>query len=118
MIIAKLVGVAILGYLLGSIPFGVLISKKHAGVDVREYGSGKMGMANVMRTAGRKAAIAVFLLDFLKGVLAVVFAMLIAGNDYLMIGSISIGSFASQILAALVATFLSVSTNPSKLKPL
>ena len=72
MIIAKFVAVAVIGYLLGSVPFGVLITKKQAKVDVRQYGSGRMGAANVLRTAGSKAAAAVVALDLSKGVLAVV----------------------------------------------
>jgi len=77
MIIAKFVIVVLLGYLLGSIPFGVLISKRTRKVDVRQYGSGKIGATNVLRTAGKKAAAMVAVLDVLKGVLAVVFAWLI-----------------------------------------
>ena len=47
MIIAKFVVVVLLGYLLGSIPFGLLISKRSSKVDVRQYGSGKIGVTNV-----------------------------------------------------------------------
>jgi len=76
-IIAKFVAVVVVGYLLGSIPFGVLIGRRMAKVDVRQYGSGKMGATNVLRMAGKKAAIAVGVLDLLKGALAVIFAGLI-----------------------------------------
>ena len=54
MIIAKFVGVALMGYLLGSIPFGVIIGRRSAKVDVRQYGSGRMGAANVLRWPARK----------------------------------------------------------------
>ncbi len=87
MIIAKFVAVMIIGYLLGSIPFGVLISKRMAKVDVRDYGSGKIGTTNVLRVAGRKAAALVVVLDVLKGVLAVVLAGLIFRGEYLVVGS-------------------------------
>jgi len=76
-LIAKFVAVVVVGYLLGSIPFGVLIGRRMAKVDVRQYGSGKMGATNVLRTAGKKAAIISGVLDLLKGALAVIFAGLI-----------------------------------------
>ena len=56
--IAKFIAVIIIGYLLGSIPTGVLIAKRFAKVDVTEYGSGKTGTTNVLRVAGKKAAAA------------------------------------------------------------
>ena len=95
MIIAKFVAVVLIGYLLGSIPFGVIISKRSAGVDVRDYGSGKTGATNVARVAGRKAAVLVTILDALKGLLAVVFAGLIFGGGWLV--------ESAQVLAALAA---------------
>ena len=103
MVIAKLVAVIALGYLLGSIPFGVLISRRRAKVDVRQYGSGKMGATNVLRTVGRKAAITVGILDVLKGVLAVVFAGLIIGEDILVVGGFPLGVLSAQVMAALAA---------------
>ena len=104
MIIAEFVAVVIMGYLLGSIPFGVLISKRMAGVDIRQYGSGKMGTTNVLRTAGKKAAVIAACLDVLKGVLAVVFAGLIVGKGYLVIGDFSLDMHGTaQVLAALAA---------------
>jgi len=103
MIIAKIVAVVILGYLLGSIPFGLLIARRQANVDVRQHGSGKTGATNVLRTAGRKAAALVGSLDALKGVLAVVFAGLIVGGDYLMVGNFSLGMLVAQVMAALAA---------------
>jgi glycerol-3-phosphate acyltransferase PlsY len=95
MIIAQFVAVVLIGYLLGSIPFGVIISRRSAGVDVRDYGSGKTGATNVARVAGRKAAVLVIILDALKGLLVVVFAGLIFGGGWLA------GS--AQVLAALAA---------------
>jgi glycerol-3-phosphate acyltransferase PlsY len=95
MIIAKFVGVALMGYLLGSIPFGVIIGRRSAKVDVRQYGSGRMGAANVLRVAGKKAAVLVTILDLSKGILAVVFAGLIFSEEYLMVSA--------QVVAALAA---------------
>jgi len=60
-----------LGYLLGSIPTGYLVTKALRGVDIREQGSGSTGATNVLRTVGKGAAIAVLLADLLKGAAAV-----------------------------------------------
>jgi glycerol-3-phosphate acyltransferase PlsY len=103
MIIAKFVAVVVLGYLLGAIPFGVLVARRWARVDVRQYGSGKIGMANVLRTAGKKAAVMVLALDLLKGVLAVVFAGLIVGGGYGEVGGFGLGVLVAEVLAALAA---------------
>ena len=64
-------------YLLGAVPFGLLVARLTAGVDVRQHGSGNTGVTNVLRTAGRWPAAAVLVLDVGKGVLAVVLARLI-----------------------------------------
>lgn len=60
-----------LGYLVGSVPWGLLIIKARFGIDIRSYGSGKTGMTNSMRVGGRGVAIAVLLADAGKGILAV-----------------------------------------------
>ena len=69
--------VAIVAYLLGSISFSVIISKKMAGFDVREKGSGNAGSTNVLRTVGKKAAIITLICDVLKGVIAILIAFLV-----------------------------------------
>lgn len=90
MIIAKFVAVIIIGYLLGSVPFGPLVTRRLARVDVRDYGSGKTGATNVLRVAGKRAATLVASLDVLKGMLAVVLAWwLFAGQYWLIFGSLS-----------------------------
>ena len=71
--------IAIIAYAIGSINFSVLISKKMAGFDVREKGSGNAGTTNVLRSVGKKAAVITLIFDVLKGVLAVLVAY-IAGN--------------------------------------
>lgn len=103
MIVAEFVGAIIFGYLFGSIPFGLLVARKFARVDVRQHGSGKIGTTNVLRMAGGKAAVLVALLDILKGVLPVVFAGLIVGKDYLVVGNLALGALVAQVLAALAA---------------
>ena len=63
--------VAIISYLLGSISFSVIFSKKFAGIDVRTVGSKNAGATNTLRTAGKKAALLTLVCDVLKGILAV-----------------------------------------------
>ena len=63
----------ILAYLVGSIPFGVLIARSR-GVDIRQHGSGNVGATNVFRVVGKSFGITCLLLDFLKGFLPVILA--------------------------------------------
>ena len=67
--------VGIVAYLIGSISFSVIISKRVAGFDVREKGSGNAGATNMLRSVGKKAAVLTLLCDALKGVLAIIFAI-------------------------------------------
>lgn len=69
--------VAILAYLLGSISFSVIFSKKFAGIDVRTVGSKNAGATNTLRTAGKKAAIFTLICDVLKGVISVLIAYIV-----------------------------------------
>jgi glycerol-3-phosphate acyltransferase PlsY len=64
-----------LGYLSGSIPFGVLLTKAFTAKDVRDHGSGNIGATNVARVAGKKVGAVVLVLDALKGTLPVLLAM-------------------------------------------
>ena len=77
--IATYIVIAILAYLVGSINFSIIISKKMAGFDVREKGSGNAGTTNMLRSVGKKAAALTLLCDILKGVVAIGIAI-IAGN--------------------------------------
>ena len=70
------IGVAIVAYFLGSISFSVIFSRKFAGFDVREKGSKNAGTTNVLRAVGKKAAALTLICDVLKGVLAIVVAIL------------------------------------------
>ena len=63
--------VIVLGYLLGSIPFGLVLTKIAGHGDIRSIGSGNIGATNVLRTGNKKLALAVLLLDSAKGALAV-----------------------------------------------
>lgn len=71
--------VSVIAYLLGSISFSIIISKKMAGFDVRDKGSKNAGSTNVLRTVGKKAAIITLICDCLKGVIAILIAY-IAGK--------------------------------------
>ncbi len=73
-----LVGIA--GYLLGSIPFGVLITRALGLGDLRAIGSGNIGATNVLRTGNKAAAAATLLLDGGKGAVAVLVARALAGE--------------------------------------
>ena len=69
--------IAVIAYLIGSINFSVIISKKMGGFDLREKGSGNAGTTNALRTIGKKAAALTLICDILKGVVAIFIAKLI-----------------------------------------
>ena len=70
-----------LGYLFGSFPSGYLAGRIAKGVDIRSLGSGSTGATNVLRHIGKRAAIAVFLIDVFKGVLSILLAKYFLLND-------------------------------------
>lgn len=74
--------VVFFSFLLGSIPFGLIVGKVWGSIDVRQHGSGNIGTSNVMRTVGKAAAGAVLVLDVLKGTLPVVAAMSLGVPDW------------------------------------
>jgi glycerol-3-phosphate acyltransferase PlsY len=71
----------VVGYLLGSIPFGLILTRIAGGPDVRTIGSGNIGATNVLRTGSKGLAVATLLGDALKGTVAVLAAGLYAGHD-------------------------------------
>jgi acyl phosphate:glycerol-3-phosphate acyltransferase len=71
------------GYVLGSVPTGILVGRAW-GVDIRQVGSGNIGMANVLRSVGKKAAAVTMLGDMLKGLVPVVAAHLLTGNEWVV----------------------------------
>jgi glycerol-3-phosphate acyltransferase PlsY len=73
-------GFVLLAYLLGSVPFGLLVAKGYQ-VDLRASGSGNIGATNALRVLGRKAGAVVLLGDMLKGVIGVLVALKFAGPD-------------------------------------
>ncbi len=73
-----LIIVAVIAYAVGSINFSVILSKKMAGYDIREKGSGNAGSTNMLRNLGKKAASITLLCDVLKGVVAVLIAYIVS----------------------------------------
>ena len=71
--------IAIIAYLIGSVNFSIIISKKMAGFDVREKGSGNAGTTNMLRSVGKKAALITLICDILKGVVSIGLAIIL-GN--------------------------------------
>jgi hypothetical protein len=72
---------AVLAYLLGSIPFGVLVTRAMGLGDLRQIGSGNIGATNVLRTGNKGAALATLLLDGGKGAVAVLLARWLVGGE-------------------------------------
>jgi glycerol-3-phosphate acyltransferase PlsY len=72
---------ALVGYLLGSIPTGIIVARVYRNVDLTAYGSGRTGATNVLRTLGSGAAAIAFAGDFLKGLVAVLFVRLVISGD-------------------------------------
>ncbi len=74
---AAYIAIAIIAYAIGSINFSVIFSRKFAGFDVREKGSGNAGTTNMLRSVGKKAAIITLICDILKGVVSILIALAI-----------------------------------------
>jgi glycerol-3-phosphate acyltransferase PlsY len=77
------------GYLAGSVPFGILISKILGLGDLRKVGSGNIGATNVLRTGNRLAALLTLLFDFSKGICAVLITRQFLGEDAVQISAFS-----------------------------
>ncbi len=74
---AVYIAIAIIAYAIGSINFSVIFSRKFAGFDVREKGSGNAGTTNMLRSVGKKAAIITLICDILKGVVSILIALVV-----------------------------------------
>jgi glycerol-3-phosphate acyltransferase PlsY len=72
-------------YILGSIPFGLLLTKSFGMGDIRKIGSGNIGATNVMRAGNKKIAIATLLLDALKGVVLIIVAKHLSSPDWVVL---------------------------------
>ena len=71
---------AVIAYAIGSVNFSVILSKKIAGFDVRERGSGNAGTTNMLRSVGKGPAILTLLLDILKGIVAILLAKFVVAK--------------------------------------
>ena len=89
-------GLVLLGYLSGSIPFGLLVVRATRGVDVREQGSGNIGATNVARVAGKTLGAVVLLLDALKGTLPVLLARAVDGRPVVP-AAVGLAAFAGHV---------------------
>lgn len=78
----------IVAYLIGNLSPSYLIGKLAKNIDIREHGSGNAGATNVLRVMGKKFAALTFIVDALKGVLAVVAVRYFFGEDYAMVAGI------------------------------
>jgi acyl phosphate:glycerol-3-phosphate acyltransferase len=85
----------VLGYLLGSIPFGLVLTRLAGTPDLRSIGSGNIGATNVLRTGRKGLAAATLLLDMLKGTAAVLFAGSLGGSDAAMLAAL--GAFLGHL---------------------
>lgn len=87
--ILPVIGLPICAYLLGSIPFGLLIVLVLKKVDIRQMGSGNIGATNVKRAAGKKWALITLICDVLKGFLPTYAGMLLFSDAYLWVPSLT-----------------------------
>jgi len=85
----------VLGYLLGSIPFGLILTRLAGTADIRSIGSGNIGATNVLRTGRKGLAAATLLLDMLKGTVAVIIAGYLDGPDAAMLAAL--GAFLGHL---------------------
>ena len=75
-----IIAVAVISYLIGSVNFSILISRAISGKDIRESGSGNAGATNMLRTHGKKMGVLTLLLDVLKGIVAIIIAIIADKN--------------------------------------
>ena len=73
---------AAIGYLLGSIPSGLWVGRLARGIDVRDYGSGRTGFTNVLRTVGPRWGVVVLMADLAKGAIPVIIARVLSDEPY------------------------------------
>src|SRR6266852_2963863 len=85
----------VIGYLLGSIPFGLVLTKLAGTADLRSVGSGNIGATNVLRTGRKGLAAATLLLDMLKGTAAVIIAGYFGGPNAAMLAAL--GAFLGHL---------------------
>lgn len=102
MLIIKYLVIAVVSYLLGAIPFGLIISRRMAHVDIRKYGSGNIGATNVFRTLGTRPGLLTGILDLSKAALSVLLATFIIGDEPLVVAGSDIHLQFAQVIAAVM----------------
>src|SRR5471030_1266684 len=85
----------VLGYLLGSIPFGIVLTRLGGGPDLRTVGSGNIGATNVLRTGRKRLAAATLVGDILKGAAAVLIVGCVLGRDFAFVAAV--GAFLGHL---------------------
>jgi len=104
--IVEFVVAVVIAYLLGSVPFGLIMGRLRSGIDIRKQGSGKTGATNLMRVAGTKLGLLTIVLDVVKAAVAVILAAVIVGRDsgVLTLGGVSVyWQHVAQVAAGLAA---------------
>jgi glycerol-3-phosphate acyltransferase PlsY len=104
--IVEFVVAVVIAYLLGSVPFGLIMGRLRSGIDIRKQGSGKTGATNLMRVAGTKLGLLTIVLDVVKAAVAVILAAVIVGRDsgVLTVGGVSVyWQHVAQVAAGLAA---------------
>jgi len=92
------VALVLFAYFLGSVPFGILVTRLFArDVDLREVGSGNIGATNVSRAAGRTAGILTLVLDAGKGILPMVLTYMLAGEGYFWLSLVGGAAFLGHV---------------------
>ena len=100
-VIGKFLLIILISYLIGAIPFGLIVAKKMGKVDITEHGSGNIGSTNVLRTIGTKAGLLVLFLDVFKGFAAVMLSRVIIGDSVIMAGPYPVSWDAGHVVAAM-----------------
>lgn len=96
--------IIVIGYLIGSIPSGLLVGKLFFHTDLRHYGSHNIGATNAWRILGKKAGLPVFILDFLKGVIGVLIGLWLGSSS----GIVSASALVVGGLAAIIGHSCSI----------
>ncbi len=105
LIFGALILVAVVAFLIGSIPFGYLIGRFFYRTDIRKQGSGNIGAMNALRTLGKGGAISVLLLDAAKGFIPVFVALHVHGSLVLNTGNTTLNINVGELLASVVGIF-------------